>query len=207
MFIKFEGTYLDVTKKASNIVTITLKLGENLNIIGPSGSGKTTYINALVGLPNILNGKIFIDGRLLSEIDQKNWTMIRKQKFATVFQNLDIFDELTVEENINIVTALYENTDKKKKDFIIDSMDLTLHKKNKAKILSLGEKQRLAICRALVRPFSLLILDEPFSHLDKNNIEKCTQLIYQMSNDNQAGIILTSYSADHTFNFDKNIFL
>ena len=126
---------------------------------------------------------------------------------ACVFQNLELFQDLSVADNINIVTGLYRNTDQEMIDFIIDSLGLTTQKNTKVKVLSLGEKQRLAICRTLVRPFSLLILDEPFSHLDKDNIQKSTQLINQISNDNQAGIILTSHSKSQDFAFDKTIVL
>ena len=132
---------------------------------------------------------------------------MRKKIIACVFQNLELFQDLSVADNINIVTGLYRNTDQEMIDFIIDSLGLTTHKNTKVKVLSLGEKQRLAICRTLVRSFSLLILDEPFSHLDKDNIRKSTQLINQISNDNQAGIILTSHSESQDFAFDKTIVL
>ena len=207
MLIKFEGIYLAINKMESNKITTTLESGENLNIIGPSGSGKSSYVNALIGLPSMLKGNIIIDDINLKKFHSSQWSMMRRKIIACVFQNLELFQDLSVADNINIVTGLYRNTDQEMIDFIIDSLGLTTQKNTKVKVLSLGEKQRLAICRTLVRPFSLLILDEPFSHLDKDNIQKSTQLINQISNDNQAGIILTSHSESQDFAFDKTIVL
>jgi len=207
MLIKFEGTCLAINKMASNKITTTLESGENLNIIGPSGSGKSSYVNALIGLPSMLKGNIIIDDINLKNFHSSQWSMMRRKIIACVFQNLELFQNLSVADNINIVTGLYKSIDESKIDFIIESLNLNPFKNTKAKNLSLGELQRLAICRALVRPFLLLILDEPFSHLDKDNIQKSTQLINQISNDNQAGIILTSHSKSQDFAFDKTIVL
>ena len=207
MLIKFEGTCLAINKMESNKITTTLESGENLNIIGPSGSGKSSYVNALIGLPSMLKGNVIIDGINLKIFHSSKWSIMRRKIIACVFQNLELFQDLSVADNIKIVTGLYKSIDESKKDFIIDSLNLNPFKNTKVKNLSLGEIQRLAICRALVRPFSLLILDEPFSHLDKDNIQKSIQLINQISNDNQAGLILTSHSESQDFAFDKTIVL
>ena len=75
------------------------------------------------------------------------------------------------------------------------------------KYLSVGEKQRVAITRALIRPFTWLILDEPFSHLDKKNIQICIELIESNLNENNAGLILTSHSKNNMFKFNTDISL
>jgi len=160
-----------------------------------------------MGLPSILNGSIFIDNEDVSNFSYEKWTLIRREKISCVFQNLEIFNDLSIDDNIELVTDLYTNIDRSKIDYLFSSLGLSGLKKNKAKTLSLGEKQKLAICRALVRPFSLIILDEPFSHLDIKNIENICTVINEITNNNNANIILTSHSKAEMLKFHKEIFV
>ena len=104
MLIKFEGTCLAINKMESNKITTTLESGENLNIIGPSGSGKSSYVNALIGLPSMLKGNIIIDGINLKIFHSSKWSIMRRKIIACVFQNLELFQDLSVADNIKIVT-------------------------------------------------------------------------------------------------------
>ena len=207
MKLKFISTHIIENDKPGRMVSLSVDHGENLNIIGPSGSGKTNYVNALFGLPNIVKGNIIINGEDTNQISLEKWTVIRRMKISCVFQNLEIFEELSIEDNIKLATNLHNKIDHSNTNYLIDSLGLMKYKSIKAKTLSLGEKQRLAICRALARPFSLIVLDEPFSHLDVENIEIATTLINKISNDNKANIILTSHSKADVLTFHKEMFV
>ena len=207
MFLSFYETFILKSKDNPKKVSLNLKRGENLNIFGPSGSGKSSYIKALLGLPSIINGQIFFNGFNLKEYNSSKWTLLRKHDFSVVLQNLGLFDNLTVSENIELIINLYSIEDFREIDFIKKNLKIHDYHLKKVKFLSLGEKQRLSICRALIRPFSLLILDEPFSHLDNNNISKCIELINYAIKKNNASLLLTSHQKENKFSFEKRIAL
>ena len=207
MFLNFHKTFIPKNKGSHKKVSLKLERGENLNIQGPSGSGKSSYINALLGLPNILNGEIYFKGKNLKKNTSNKWTLIRRYDFSVVLQNLGLFNNLTVEENLQLIVNLYLIKDYKEIDFIKETLNINKYNSKKVKFLSLGEKQRLAICRTLIRPFSLLILDEPFSHLDKDNVSKCIELISYAIKKNNASLLLTSHDKEDRILFDKRVVL
>ena len=184
---------------------MSLNRGEHLSIQGPSGSGKSSYINALLGFPNILNGEIYFKKNNLKEIDSTAWTLIRRHDFSVVLQSLGLFKDLTVKENIELILNLYPENNFEEISSIKKTLGISEYESKTVATLSLGEKQRLAICRALIRPYSILILDEPFSHLDKENISKCIGLITESINKNKASLLLTSHHKESRFTFNKSI--
>jgi len=118
---------------------------------------------------------------------------------------LQIFGNLDIDDNIQIVANLYSDIDYSKIHYIKNFLNLAPQNPRKAKNLSLGERQRLAICRSLIRPFSTLILDEPFSHLDKENTEKATLLINEVLKENNANVIFTSHSKSNWQILNKSL--
>ena len=205
MFLEFHKTFISKGTKSQNKVSLSLNRGEHLSIQGPSGSGKSSYINALLGFPNILKGEIYFKKNNLKEIDSTAWTLIRRHDFSVVLQSLGLFKDLTVKENIELILNLYPENNFEEISYIKKTLGISEYEFKTVATLSLGEKQRLAICRALIRPYSILILDEPFSHLDKKNISKCIGLITESINKNKASLLLTSHHTESRFNFNKNI--
>jgi ABC-type lipoprotein export system ATPase subunit len=182
---------------------VSLSSENNYLINAPSGTGKSTLISVLFGTRNDFTGEVFIDGKSTRNISLRDWSALRKNSIAVVFQDLRLFPELTALENILIKTNLTGSVSKEEilsnaeKFGIADRMNI------RCKFLSLGQQQRVAILRGLAQPFSFLLLDEPFSHLDEKNIELATTLIMEACKKNNAGLLLTSLGGNSIFNYHQ----
>ena len=198
--LKFGETYIPNLLGKTKSYTLNIVNGDNLNIIGDSGAGKSSYINKLIGLPSIIKGDIFLDNNNFKNFNHSDWCQVRRKIFSLVKQDLGLFDHLNVKENIFIFNNLENSIPKSTDNDIIFNLGLENILPQKISSLSIGEKQRVAICRSLVKPFELLILDEPFSHLDKENKAKASSLIQKTADEENASIIITSLGEDHSFN-------
>ena len=127
----------------------------------------------------------------------------RRKKMAVVFQGLQIFDELTALENIQLKNDLTKFTTEAKMREMAEKLGIASLLDRKAAILSFGQKQRIALVRALCQPFEFLLLDEPFSHLDLANAKLCLELINEECSARGAGYILTTLGSDYGGKYDK----
>jgi ABC-type lipoprotein export system ATPase subunit len=170
--------------------TVVFKKGENVHIVAPSGSGKTSLTHFLYGLRNDYTGDILYGNENIKTFDKEKFSLWRKQHISIVFQDMRLFTEQTVLQNLEIKRQLlpYHNENK-----IID-MTRQLGIENKltkyCNTCSYGEQQRIAIIRSLLQPFDFLLLDEPFSHLDDANTKKAMALIEEEAASRNAAIIL-----------------
>lgn len=162
----------------------------------PSGKGKSTFILMLYGVRQDYQGKIvFEDAQGSNDIrnwSSDEWSNHRKNYLSIVFQDLRLFPQLTALENVNIKNDLTQIVNEDDIHAYFEKFGLSQHRNQKAHTLSYGQRQRVAIIRALIQPFKLLLLDEPFSHLDKKNIEIAKELIYDACDKNKAVFLLTS---------------
>jgi ABC-type lipoprotein export system ATPase subunit len=192
----------------------TFKKGEKIQIVAPSGSGKTSFMHFLYGLRKDYTEEVRIMNELskVHENSIKNYsanTLAKKREetISIIFQDLRLFSNHTVAENIEIKRILnpYHATSR------IQEMAAQLGIANKlnqiAGTCSYGEQQRIAIIRALQQPFSFIILDEPFSHLDEANSKKAMQLIEAEAAERGAGIILADLQEIPFFNADRTLHL
>lgn len=205
--LKFGGTYVPNLLGETKSCNLSIANGDNLNIIGDSGSGKSSYINKLIGLPSIIKGDMFLDNKNFKYFNHSDWCQFRRNIFSLVKQDLGLFDHLTAKENIFIFNNLKDSIPKPTNEEIIFDLGLEIILSQKVSSLSMGEKQRVAICRSLVKPFSLLILDEPFSHLDKKNKQNTINIIDRILKQKNAAMIMTSHSSCKNFNYKHNIVL
>jgi putative ABC transport system ATP-binding protein len=173
-----------------------------LKIKAPSGTGKTTFTHIAYGIRNDYTGTVLWNNKNLQEINGSKIAEIRQQKVSVVFQDLRLFPNLTARENIELNRVLptpYYTAE------VIDKMALQLGVQHvlhqKAGICSYGEQQRIAIIRALIQPFELLLMDEPFSHLDNANTAIAANLIAEECAKRNAGFILTDLDEDQHFNY------
>jgi putative ABC transport system ATP-binding protein len=171
---------------------IVLECGKFYQVISPSGSGKSTLIGILNGYRKDFEGEISFNGKPLQNAGVDEWVSIRNQKISTVYQDLKLFDALTMQENISILDSFVPH---KTQEFPILEWCRKLKIEEKmdtqVKFLSYGQKQRVAIIRALNRNFRWLMLDEPFSHLDSENMEAARLLITEECRRRNAGLIIT----------------
>ncbi|WGD35147.1 ATP-binding cassette domain-containing protein [Olleya sp. YS] len=172
-----------------------------------SGSGKSSFFNFLYGLNNRYSGTILFDNNSISTFSECDWTNIRKHQISIVFQGLRLFPELTAFENIQLKNGL---TNHKSKPDILEMMsrlDIDQLADKKAETLSYGQQQRVAIIRALCQPFELLLLDEPFSHIDNTQIDNAIALINQEVTKNNATLVIASLGDTYNINYTKTFML
>lgn len=176
-------------------------------IQAPSGRGKSTFMNILFGNRADYSGQVFLGDKNIRQLRLNEWARLRRKIFSIVFQDLRLLPDFTAMENILLKAVLIDYYDTKHIEAMMDLLGVLPLKNRKAAFLSFGERQRIAIIRALVQPFQWLLLDEPFSHLDMVNISKATQLITEECRKQQAGIIITGLDDDSFFPYDEKIIL
>ncbi len=173
----------------------------------PSGTGKTTLVSILYGIRHDYEGKVYMNDTDIAAYSIEDWAEIRRTKLSAVFQDLRLFPSLTARQNIKLKNDLNpvlsdEEIDSMAKQLGIDHrMDFPCGK------LSLGQQQRVAIIRALAQPFEIIMLDEPFSHLDENNSKIAAELIMHYCEKNKAGLMLTSLDPSSMFPFNRFIYI
>jgi ABC-type lipoprotein export system ATPase subunit len=181
--------------------------GEKIEIVAPSGSGKTSLIHFLYGLRKDYNGTIAYDTNSIAAFDAEHFAIYRQQHISIVFQDLRLFAEQTVLQNLEIKRQLNPFHAESK----IAAMAKRLGIENKltklCKTCSYGEQQRIAIIRALQQPFNFLLLDEPFSHLDEANRKKAMELMEEEAALRKATIVLADLKAIEYFNADRTLHL
>src|SRR6478609_194506 len=184
--------------------TIQFNQGEYVKIKAPSGTGKTTFVHIIYKLRNDFEGDVLWDNKSLSSITANALAILRQQSLSIIFQDLRLFPNLTARENIELNRVLQQPLyESNVIDTMADQLGIASILDQQASLCSYGEQQRIAIVRSLMQPFNWLIMDEPFSHLDKNNIDKATALIEAECKKRNAGFILTDLEDDEHFNYTK----
>jgi putative ABC transport system ATP-binding protein len=179
------------------------KKGEYIKIVAPSGKGKTSLMQFVYGIKKDYSGKIFFDEQDISRYTQEDFAEKRKNQVSIVFQDLRLFPERTVWENIDIKRQLNPFYPKEKIAAFCDGLGIGDKLDEKINNCSYGEQQRVSIIRALMQPFDFLLLDEPFSHLDENNSQRAMQLIINESKQREAGIIFADLERIDYFPYSK----
>ena len=150
-------------------IDYTLTKGEFTAIIGPSGSGKTTFLNVLAGLDTPTEGKVWLSGKLISEMSGRELSDFRRDHIGFVFQAYNLFPVLTVEENVEYIMLLQGIPPAERHKRVMNSLEKVGIAEYAARLplqLSGGQQQRVAVARAVVSRPSLVIADEPTANLD-----------------------------------------
>tara|TARA_Y100001978_G_C23678057_1_gene427524 strand:- start:50 stop:688 length:639 start_codon:yes stop_codon:yes gene_type:complete len=187
--------------------SLQIKPTEQFMLHAPSGKGKTSFIYYLTGLRNDYTGSIFIENKDIRTLTINQWTNLRRRKFAVVYQDLQLFDQLTVKENISMLPEFAEGYNLESAYELLVYLGIEKKWESKTGVLSFGQKQRLALVRSLMKPFDLLICDEPFSHLDMSNTSKCIDLIQRRVKEENAGFIISCLDDIQLFDGVKTIHL
>ena len=167
-------SYLQADKEIHVLkgINIELEEGKFISITGPSGSGKTTLLNIIALIDSLDTGNITIFGENLSNLSEKNKSILRKKNFGFVYQSNHLFDDFNAIENVSIPMILNgcSKIDAyKKSETILDKFGLINRKSHFPNSLSGGEQQRVAIARAVANNPRVVIADEPTGNLDKEN--------------------------------------
>ena len=172
--------------------SLLLEQGKAYVVEAASGRGKTSLLSVMYGIRKDYQGEVFLDDNNINAFGWKHWSVLRKMRLSFIFQGLELFDDLTAQENIQLKNKITGHVSPRKIVELAQALGMEPYLHRKAGILSFGQQQRVAIIRALVQPFDFLLADECFSHMDKENTLKAYRLIRQECADRQAGLVLTS---------------
>ncbi len=181
--------------------------GKKYLVKAPSGKGKSTLLHLIYGLRNDYEGTIKLDGKDIKSLNYDDWATVRQKKLSIVFQDLRLFLNLTARENILLKRDLSDTPSVSEVEIMAEQLGIAPYMNQKAETLSYGQRQRVAIIRALCQPFEMLLLDELFSNLDTDNIKIATEMINKACEKNGAGFILVSLGEEYFFNYDKTLIL
>ena len=170
--------------------TWVLDSGKRHLVSGVSGRGKSTLLQILSGIRTDFAGNLVLNGKDSQNIPQEEWANIRAEKVSLLFQDLRLFPELTALENVHLIPTL----SKDREDIETMSKRLVINElmDKKCSLLSQGQRQRVALMRSLSRPFEILLLDEPFSHLDEENALLAWDVVSEELELRNASLILTA---------------
>ncbi|MDR3681871.1 MAG: ATP-binding cassette domain-containing protein [Flavipsychrobacter sp.] len=184
---------------------LVLQPQEYVFIQAPSGTGKTTLIHILYNLRQDYEGTIKWGADDVKKVSKEQLSSLRTNNISIIFQDMRLFPELTAWENLEIKRALTNTITPQTVEDWLARLGIKDKKNSLAHTLSYGEQQRVSIIRALLQPFNWLLMDEPFSHLDKANTQKACALIKEVVTANNAGLLLADLDEPHDFPYTKTI--
>ena len=177
-------------------VSLEFNIGEFVAITGESGSGKSTLLNVVSGIDTYEEGELYINGEETSHFDDDDWEEYRKNKVAFIFQNYNLIDFYTVLKNVEValvIQGLNRNERKARAKEIINKVGLGKHLRHRASKLSGGEKQRLAIARALAKDTDIIVADEPTGNLDSESGKQVLRLLNEVAKDKVVLVVTHNY--------------
>ena len=188
-------------------ISFQVKKGENLAIIGESGSGKSTLLKVIYGEYDLDKGQIFWNDNAV--LGPKYNLVVGYDFMKYVAQEFELMPPLSVEENIGkFLSNFYPEEKKRRTAELIEVVELTAFAKTKVKILSGGQKQRVALARALAKEPEIILLDEPFSHIDNFKKQSLRRSVFKYLKDKKIACIVATHDKEDVLgSADKMIVL
>lgn len=180
--------------------------GEFIAILGKSGSGKSTLLNVISGIDEPDRGDIQINGQLLTQLDEYQRTLFRRQKIGFVFQFFNLIPTLTVLENVSLPLELVGaelGEAVKRASQILDEVGLSDRLNTFPERLSGGEQQRVAIARALVHDPLVVLADEPTGNLDEDTGEQVLAILDKLTRQAGKNLIMVTHSKENAIFADR----
>ncbi|WP_335942867.1 ABC transporter ATP-binding protein [Fusobacterium polymorphum] len=201
------GNKLHILKK----LNLEVKRGEFVSILGKSGSGKSTLLNIMGLLDKIDGGKIWIDNKEVSSLNEMERNNIKNHFLGFVFQFHYLMSEFTALENVMIPALLNNFKNKaeieKEAKELLEIVGLAERMKHKPNQLSGGEKQRVAIARAMINKPKLILADEPTGNLDEDTGELIFSLFRKINKEHNQSIVVVTHARDLSQVTDRQIYL
>ena len=192
----------EVETIALNGVNIEVEDGEFIAIMGPSGCGKSTLLNILGLLDSPTEGKYWLNNEEVGHLKERERTAYRKSRIGFVFQNFNLIDELTVEENVDLQLKYLGVGKAERKERVLEilrKVKLSHRAKHYPHQLSGGQQQRVAIARAVVGKPSIILADEPTGNLDSKNGMEVMQLLSELNEEGTTIVMVTHSKHDATY--------
>ena len=194
---KYYGASTNITKAVDGI-SFNVNEGEFVAIMGASGSGKTTLLNCISTIDNVTAGNIYVGGKDITEIKEDDMADFRKENLGFIFQDFNLLDTLSIEENISLSLIINEENpnevDKKVKD-IATKLGITDVLKKFPYEVSGGQKQRCACARALINHPKLILADEPTGALDSKSSRMLLETMDDMNDKLKATILMVTHDS------------
>lgn len=179
--------------KALDNVSFSVEQGQFVAIVGPSGSGKSTLLHILGGVDTPSNGKVFVDGNDMYDLNESALAIFRRRQIGLIYQFYNLLPVLNVRENVTLPLLLdHRNVNEPYYEHLMDIMNLRDRENHLPNELSGGQQQRVSIARALIASPTLVLADEPTGNLDRHNSEEIIALLRKLHEEqNQTLIIIT----------------
>ena len=194
---KFYGTKSNITK-AVNDLSLEVEEGEFVAIMGASGSGKTTLLNCISTIDEVTSGHIFIDGKDITELKEKELASFRRENLGFIFQDFNLLDTLTIFENISLALIINKedaNKVAKKVKNIAEKLGIEEILNKYPYEVSGGQKQRCACARALINKPKLILADEPTGALDSKSSRMLLETMDEMNEKLNATILMVTHDS------------
>ncbi|MEP1743977.1 MAG: lipoprotein-releasing ABC transporter ATP-binding protein LolD [Kangiellaceae bacterium] len=191
-------TFQDGTKyvEVLNGVDIKIKPAEMVAIVGTSGSGKSTLLHLLGGLDSPDEGRVLVDGQDIHALSIKKQGELRNQKLGFVYQFHHLLSEFTALENVMIpliIGGVSERSARERAEQIITKVGLIDRKTHNPSEMSGGERQRIAIARAMVTRPACILADEPTGNLDYKTAQSVNELMFDLNRDENTSFLIVSH--------------
>lgn len=191
----------EVSIQALHDASFTVEKGELVVIVGPSGAGKTTLLNILGGMDTLTTGRVTLDGREVSALNQRQLTQYRREDVGFVFQFYNLVGNLTALENVELANQICkEPLDAQQ---VLKDVGLGERMKNFPSQLSGGEQQRVAIARALAAGNRIVLADEPTGNLDITNGEQVVEILLRLAHDEGRCVIVVTHDLEIASQMDE----
>ena len=179
-------------------VDLTIERGEFTAIVGPSGSGKTTFLNLISGLDNVSSGKIWLNGRPLSEMSGGELSDFRRDNIGFIFPAYNLIPVLSVEENVEYVMLLQGRSPDERRakvSSILAEMGLEGYESRRPPQLSGGQQQRVAVARAIVSEPAIVLADEPTANLDSQTAVELIEMMRRLNETRGITFLFSTHDA------------
>ena len=198
----------DTLVTALDCVDISFEAGKFSAIMGPSGSGKSTLMHCMAGLDNLSSGKVFIGDTDLTELSEKELTLLRRSNIGFIFQSFNLVPTLNALENITLPIDLSGNkVDTDWVGQITEVVNLSDRLKHKPNELSGGQQQRVAVSRALASKPNIIFADEPTGNLDSKTGNEILDFMRLATTDLKQTIVMVTHDPVAASYSDRVIFL
>ena len=194
---KYYGTKSNITK-AVNDLSLEVEEGEFVAIMGASGSGKTTLLNCISTIDEVTSGHIFVDGKDITELREKDLSWFRRENLGFIFQDFNLLDTLTIAENISLALIINKEDVNKVDKKVVDIAEKLGIKDILNKYpyeVSGGQKQRCACARALINTPKLILADEPTGALDSKSSRMLLETMEEMNEKFNATILMVTHDS------------
>lgn len=172
-----------------------------------SGKGKSTLFNILFGTRKDYSGTVSIDGKDIRVFKSDDWAKLRKDKIAYLSQDLKLINHLNAWDNLLLKNNLTHHYTEEEIKAFVNQFGLVEQLYKPVKQLSIGQQQRIALVRAILQPFDVLLLDEPFSHIDEENIKIALDIINSVCVKENAFYVLATLGYDYNIKGNKMLLL